>query len=242
MSDVLVLVPAHGEPVALTRTAWNATVDFLADHHAFHESLLEAWRRAPGVTVSDLQATRMAGLADHEADDPFTAAEDRDGLTRLARFCRDSGGFLVAGPEAMPEPAPPPEPDPEPSLWADRPLPAEPVEAEPPALGVAVNRAYADRSTRLADGDEVAFIPPVSGGAAEPIVALTDDAVDLAAVVALVADPGAGAIATFSGTVRDSATGSPCSGTRTRMSLTSPVRSRRRRRGRPRASRSAPTS
>jgi molybdopterin synthase catalytic subunit len=74
---------------------------------------------------------------------------------------------------------------------------------EPPALGVAVNRAYADRSTRLADGDEVAFIPPVSGGAAEPVVALTDDAIDLAAVVALVADSGAGAIATFSGTVRD---------------------------------------
>jgi len=133
MSDVLVLVPAHGEPVALTRSAWDATVDFLADHQAFHESLLEAWRRAPGVTVSDLQATRMAGLADHEAEDPFTAAEDRDGLTRLARFCRASGGFLVAGPEAMPAPAPPPEPDPEPSLWADRPLPAEPVEEEPPA-------------------------------------------------------------------------------------------------------------
>ena len=30
---------------------------------------------------------------------------------------------------------------------------------------LAVNRAYADRGTRLADGDEVAFIPPVSGGA-----------------------------------------------------------------------------
>jgi molybdopterin synthase catalytic subunit len=74
---------------------------------------------------------------------------------------------------------------------------------EPPALGVAVNRAYADRATRLADGDEVAFIPPVSGGAVEPVVALTDDPIDLAAVVAVVADPGAGAIATFSGTVRD---------------------------------------
>jgi molybdopterin synthase catalytic subunit/molybdopterin converting factor small subunit len=74
---------------------------------------------------------------------------------------------------------------------------------EPPALGVAVNRAYADRSTRLADGDEVAFIPPVSGGAVEPVVALTDDPINLAAVVAVVADPGAGAIATFSGTVRD---------------------------------------
>lgn len=74
---------------------------------------------------------------------------------------------------------------------------------EPPALGVAVNRAYADRSTRLADGDEVAFIPPVSGGAIEPYVALTDDPIDLGAVVSRVAHAGAGAIATFSGTVRD---------------------------------------
>jgi molybdopterin synthase catalytic subunit len=74
---------------------------------------------------------------------------------------------------------------------------------EPPALGVAVNRTYADRSTVLGDGDEVAFIPPVSGGAIEPYVELTDDPIDLAAIVARVANPGAGAIATFSGTVRD---------------------------------------
>jgi molybdopterin synthase catalytic subunit len=74
---------------------------------------------------------------------------------------------------------------------------------EPPALGVAVNRAYADRSTTLADGDEVAFIPPVSGGAIEPYVELTDDAIDLGAIVTRVGHPGAGAIATFSGTVRD---------------------------------------
>lgn len=123
-SDVLVLVPEHGDPVALPRGAWEATVDFLEEHQAFHESLLEAWRRAPGVIVSDLQAVQMAGLADHEADDPFTAADDREGLSRLAAFCRNSGGFLVAGPEALPappeeeslfpatpaEPAPPPEP------------------------------------------------------------------------------------------------------------------------------------
>lgn len=74
---------------------------------------------------------------------------------------------------------------------------------EPPALGVAVNSAYADRSTRLADGDEVAFIPPVSGGAAVPYVALTDEPIDLLDVVARVTHDGAGAVATFSGTVRD---------------------------------------
>ena len=31
----------------------------------------------------------------------------------------------------------------------------------PPA---AVNRAYADAETRLSEGDEVAFLPPVAGG------------------------------------------------------------------------------
>jgi MoaE-MoaD fusion protein len=81
--------------------------------------------------------------------------------------------------------------------------PALALGPEPTGLGVAVNRAHADRATTLADGDEVAFIPPVSGGAIEPYVALTDDEIDLTALVARVAHPGAGAIATFSGTVRD---------------------------------------
>ncbi len=31
-------------------------------------------------------------------------------------------------------------------------------------LAVAVNRVYASRSTALAEGDEVAMLPPVSGG------------------------------------------------------------------------------
>jgi molybdopterin synthase catalytic subunit len=75
--------------------------------------------------------------------------------------------------------------------------------AEPPGLALAVNRAYADRGTRLADGDELAFIPPVSGGAARVHVELVEHEIDLAALVARVADPGAGAVTTFSGTVRD---------------------------------------
>ena len=36
---------------------------------------------------------------------------------------------------------------------------------EPPGLLYAVNKEYADASRLLADGDEVALIPPVSGGA-----------------------------------------------------------------------------
>lgn len=69
---------------------------------------------------------------------------------------------------------------------------------EPPGLLYAVNREYAERTKALSDGDEVALIPPVSGGAFR----LVDGPLDLAAVTAEVEDEQAGAIATFQGTVR----------------------------------------
>ena len=50
---------------------------------------------------------------------------------------------------------------------------------EPAGLVFAVNRAYVGRGQALAEGDEVALIPPVSGGAFR----LTEDPIDLAAVV-----------------------------------------------------------
>jgi molybdopterin synthase catalytic subunit len=81
--------------------------------------------------------------------------------------------------------------------------PALGIGPEPAGLAIAVNHGYADRATALADGDELAFIPPVSGGAATPYVALTDDEIDLGDLVRRVGDAGAGAVATFSGTVRD---------------------------------------
>jgi MoaE-MoaD fusion protein len=69
---------------------------------------------------------------------------------------------------------------------------------EPEALLYAVNQEYAERSTELSEGDEVALIPPVSGGAFR----LVDGPLDLGSVIAEVADERAGAIATFQGTVR----------------------------------------
>jgi molybdopterin synthase catalytic subunit/molybdopterin converting factor small subunit len=69
---------------------------------------------------------------------------------------------------------------------------------EPAGLLYAVNREYAERTQELRDGDEVALIPPVSGGA----FVVTEEPLSLEAVVAEVADERAGGIATFTGTVR----------------------------------------
>ena len=69
----------------------------------------------------------------------------------------------------------------------------------------AVNHAYAPGHRPLADGDEVAFIPPVSGGAGPFIV--TEQEIDVAALRRAVAHPGAGAVVTFHGVVRDNSRG-----------------------------------
>jgi molybdopterin synthase catalytic subunit/molybdopterin converting factor small subunit len=69
---------------------------------------------------------------------------------------------------------------------------------EPPGLLYAVNREYAPPERELADGDEVALIPPVSGGAFR----LSDAPLSLDAVVEEVRSDEAGAIATFIGTTR----------------------------------------
>lgn len=69
---------------------------------------------------------------------------------------------------------------------------------EPPGLLYAVNQEYAPPERELADSDEVALIPPVSGGD----VRLSEEPIDVAALIAEVADERAGAIATFLGTTR----------------------------------------
>ena len=91
--------------------------------------------------------------------------------------------------------------------WSSREVAAATVADVWPALGLgeepkgllyAVNREYAERGQELRDGDEVALIPPVSGGAFR----VTEEPLSLDAVVAEVADERAGGIATFTGTVR----------------------------------------
>ena len=69
---------------------------------------------------------------------------------------------------------------------------------EPPGLLYARNRAYVEPTEALAPGDEVAVIPPVSGGDFR----LSAEALSVDAAVAEVRDDAAGAIATFIGTTR----------------------------------------
>jgi molybdopterin synthase catalytic subunit len=69
---------------------------------------------------------------------------------------------------------------------------------EPRGLLYAVNKEYASREQELMDGDEVALIPPVSGGAFR----LSEEPLSLDAVVDEVRSEEAGAIATFVGTTR----------------------------------------
>jgi molybdopterin synthase catalytic subunit len=79
------------------------------------------------------------------------------------------------------------------AVWAALGLGDEPV-----GLVYAVNRSYVDRNAPLAEGDEVALIPPVSGGAFR----LSDEPLSLEDVVSEVASDDAGAVATFVGTTR----------------------------------------
>lgn len=72
-------------------------------------------------------------------------------------------------------------------------------------LRLAVNLEYVGNDTPLADGDEVALIPPVAGGS--DLCTLTDAPIDAAAVISRVRRPDAGALVTFEGVVRNHAKG-----------------------------------
>lgn len=67
---------------------------------------------------------------------------------------------------------------------------------------VAVNREYVEGDRVIRDGDEVALVPPISGGG--PVRAtVTDRPLDLAAITAEAGDPAAGAVVAFQGVTRE---------------------------------------
>jgi molybdopterin synthase catalytic subunit len=83
------------------------------------------------------------------------------------------------------------------------------LEADRKAVRGAINQEFADWTATVADGDEVAFIPPVSGGAhaVGVLFELTARPLDARRLEAAVEHKGAGAICTFTGVVRDHSRG-----------------------------------
>ena len=68
---------------------------------------------------------------------------------------------------------------------------------------LAVNRDYATAATPLHPDDELALIPPVSGGSAEVHVRICAEPLDAGSLTRLVSDPRAGAVVGFHGVTRE---------------------------------------
>ena len=69
------------------------------------------------------------------------------------------------------------------------------------------NHAFSEFGETVAAGDEVAFLPPVSGGSPDIHVALTRQPIDSRQLTSFVQTSGDGAVVTFEGVVRDNTKG-----------------------------------
>lgn len=82
------------------------------------------------------------------------------------------------------------------------------------SLAIAVNREYATAAHVLRDGDEVALLPPVSGGCAEQVavedngfIRIQREPIDSSAILPRLKDGADGAVSVFDGVVRDNTRG-----------------------------------
>jgi len=80
------------------------------------------------------------------------------------------------------------------------------------SAAIAVNQQYSERTRTLEDGDEVAILPPVSGGSESsqpkpPLVALVLEPIDAVAIERAIKSGADGAVYVFDGIVRDNTRG-----------------------------------
>ena len=94
----------------------------------------------------------------------------------------------------------------------------QPLRSMAGSIVAARNREFAASSTRLEEGDEVAFLPPVSGGATTEtwectdtgnLYGLTRHAIDTRALSSRLLTGAEGAVVTFEGVVRNNTAGRP---------------------------------
>jgi molybdopterin synthase catalytic subunit len=86
------------------------------------------------------------------------------------------------------------------------------------SIVVARNHEFSDLTTKVADGDEIAFLPPVSGGSECDVIddsgdghlfALTRNTIDPRLWIARLQNGSEGAVVTFEGVVRNNTKGRP---------------------------------
>jgi len=77
------------------------------------------------------------------------------------------------------------------------------------SLLFAVNEEYADRTRALANGDRLAILPPVSGGATDDIAEITREPIDIAGLRARLLAGESGAVVIFDGVARNNTRGRP---------------------------------
>jgi MoaE-MoaD fusion protein len=92
-------------------------------------------------------------------------------------------------------------------LYYVRQVPA--LEAMSKSIAISVNQEYSVMDRVLSEGDEVALLPPVSGGTAESgdEIRIVREKIDAAAVIARLKQPEDGAVVIFDGVVRDNTRG-----------------------------------
>ena len=75
------------------------------------------------------------------------------------------------------------------------------------SLLFAINEAYAEREQTLNDGDRLAVLPPVSGGADADVIEITREPIDIAGLRARLLAGESGAVVIFDGVARDNTKG-----------------------------------
>lgn len=81
-----------------------------------------------------------------------------------------------------------------------------------PSIAISVNQQYSAPGTPLKTGDEIAFLPPVSGGASDGkpegnLVRIVRQAIDTEEVLTILKEPEDGAVVVFEGIVRNQTRG-----------------------------------